>query len=57
MTTEERAKKWLSSQSVDDTTKESIRKMQSKNPDEFKESFCTIEPERLFRPLKTSVSH
>ncbi|GAA5043491.1 phosphoglucomutase [Marivirga lumbricoides] len=39
MTTEERAQKWLSSQSVDDTTKESIRKMQSENPDEFKESF------------------
>lgn len=39
MTTEERAQKWLNSQSVDDKTKDSIRKMQSENPDEFKESF------------------
>ncbi len=39
MTTEERAQNWLNSQSVDDKTKESIREMQSKNPEEFKESF------------------
>ncbi|GAB3339271.1 phospho-sugar mutase [Marivirga atlantica] len=39
MTAQERADQWLHSAAVDEQTKDTIRKMQSEQPDEFEESF------------------
>lgn len=39
MTAKERADQWLQSAAVDESTKDTIRKMQKEQPDEFEESF------------------
>ena len=39
MTAQERADQWLQSAAVDESTKDTIRKMQAEQPDEFEEAF------------------